>query len=605
LFFLTALGSACISAAGEPKNVLLLNSYRAGYVWTDELVRGISQELESQEPLELWVEYMDVRRRGIKGLFDEVQSRLRSSHRERRFDLIITTDDEAYDFIQERGESLFPGVAAVFSGIGEAKAREAPRNRFTGVIESFNPKDTLRKIAALHPSVEHVYAVVDDSNLSQPFMHELQGRRPPFSAASMAFLHSGQMSFGELRTRLSRLPPNSLVLFCAAAWSGVQPVAEAVRGVGAEASSPVYALTSSVQSKGVLASSASGGIIHAGLVTGLAARILAGERPETVPLLVDDYIELVFDYHELARWGISPDAIKPPWKVVNRPATFYGEYRTQIWSAAAFGLLQAIIIGALVVTVGKKRRAERSLQSALVAANAAAEAKSRFLANVSHELKTPLNGIIGVSDLMKATPLDREQAEYLSLLRNSSVTLAQLVDDLLDLTQAEGGRLKIATESFFLKQELSALVQILKPEAEKKALKLTWHAADTVPERVQGDPVRLRQILANLLANSLKFTTHGEVSLYVTANNDYAANSLMRFEVTDTGPGISPEDQSRIFDRFTQVDESSTRRAGGAGIGLALCRQLADLMRGRIGVNAQVGKGSTFWVELPLPPERN
>jgi signal transduction histidine kinase len=176
------------------------------------------------------------------------------------------------------------------------------------------------------------------------------------------------------------------------------------------------------------------------------------------------------------------------------------------------------------------------------------------------------------------------------------------VDDLLDLTQVEGGRIRISNGALSLRDEVQNLVDLLRPKAVECGLELNSSICGSVPDEVTGDAVRLRQILTNLLSNALKFTPSGKVCLAVRAPAAYPADPKLRFEVMDTGPGISPENLDRIFERFTQVDESATRQAGGAGIGLALCRQLSELMGGQIGVNSQVGKGSTFWVELPLPP---
>ncbi|MGA8033238.1 MAG: ATP-binding protein, partial [Casimicrobiaceae bacterium] len=226
-----------------------------------------------------------------------------------------------------------------------------------------------------------------------------------------------------------------------------------------------------------------------------------------------------------------------------------------------------------------------------------------FLANMSHEMRTPLNGIVGVVDLLKTTPLSTHQNELVGLLRHSISVLRSLVDDVLDISKIEAGHLAIEVAPFDLHLCVNGLVNLLRPHAEAKGLLLQAVVDPALEYRLRGDSHHLRQVLLNLLGNAIKFTERGEVTLAVSLKQETAEGLTARFEVRDTGIGISPEAQRRIFERFVQADQSTTRKYGGTGLGTTIAKQLAELMGGSIGVQSTLGEGSTFWVELPFLPD--
>jgi two-component system sensor histidine kinase RpfC len=268
------------------------------------------------------------------------------------------------------------------------------------------------------------------------------------------------------------------------------------------------------------------------------------------------------------------------------------------WSrhrAAGIGLLIALIVLPLYISTLLKR-----IQEARAKAEEANVAKTSFLANMSHEMRTPLNGIVGVVDLLRTTALSPSQVELVALLRHSISVLRSLVDDVLDITKIEAGRLTIEVTSFDLHASINGLVQLMRPHAQAKGLVLNAMIDPALEYRLRGDPHHLRQILLNLLGNAIKFTESGEVKLAVSLSRETEVAVTARFEVTDTGIGIAPEAVQRIFERFVQADQSTTRKYGGTGLGTTIAKQLTELMGGNIGVESTLGKGSTFWLELPL-----
>ena len=245
-----------------------------------------------------------------------------------------------------------------------------------------------------------------------------------------------------------------------------------------------------------------------------------------------------------------------------------------------------------------------TLQEALLQAKQAAEAatlaKGEFLATMSHEIRTPLNGILPMLELVAQGPLSLDQRNMLDTATDSSRQLFRIVDDILDYSKLEANRLELEITTFNLRETLDGMLRLMQRAAEHKGLRLSLHIDPAVRLSVRGDPVRLRQILGNLLVNAIKFTELGEISIHVKRLGETAAQHRLRFEVRDTGIGVDTSQQQRLFNAFTQADASTTRLYGGTGLGLAICKRIVDLMHGSIGVHSEPLRGSTFWFEIPL-----
>jgi signal transduction histidine kinase/CheY-like chemotaxis protein len=250
------------------------------------------------------------------------------------------------------------------------------------------------------------------------------------------------------------------------------------------------------------------------------------------------------------------------------------------------------------------RQSVADMREARLAAEQASGAKSRFLATMSHEVRTPLNGILGLADLLERGSVDARQRRHLRLLRESGEGLREIVDHILDFSKIEADQMQIASQPLEPRRLAEDLVELWLPRARAAGLELRLVASPDLPWRVLGDPMRLRQVLDNFVGNALKFTERGSVELRVTPEERGAWVAgrpvRLRFAVRDTGIGIAPEALDRIFDAFTQADDSYSRRYGGSGLGLAISRRLVALMGGLIGVDSQPGEGSTFWVSLPM-----
>jgi len=280
--------------------------------------------------------------------------------------------------------------------------------------------------------------------------------------------------------------------------------------------------------------------------------------------------------------------VLPPW------------WRTP-WSLAGYAGLGALLLwlaAAAYRTRLRQRNAWQLVEHKRELAEQASQAKTHFLATLGHEVRTPMTGVLGMSELLLGTPLDARQRGYTESIRNAGNHLLRLVNDALDLARIEAGKLELDAQAFALRALVTDVVALMAPVAQRRGLGFEDAVTADVPDALHGDPLRIKQVLLNLLGNAIKFTEHGSVGLHVSMQSPPG----VRFEVRDTGPGVTIEQQSRLFRRFEQAEGNRTAaRYGGSGLGLAICQQLAMAMGGRIEVDSALGHGTCFRVELPLP----
>ena len=325
-----------------------------------------------------------------------------------------------------------------------------------------------------------------------------------------------------------------------------------------------------------------------------------------------DQAELLGQNHRLLKSGQHPDGYyRNLWDTITQGRTWAGELCNRAKDGSIYWVLATIspILGvdglpeqyiAIRADISRIKEAESALKQAKEAAESANRAKSEFLANMSHEIRTPMNGVLGMLNLALDTPLDDEQREYLSLAQSSADALLHILNDILDLSKIEAGRLDVHLDPIDLTPLLTELGRFFEPRCREKGLDFHILLDPDLPRTLMADPVRLRQVLTNLLSNAVKFTHAGQIRLDVRLEDDRVC-----YAVADTGIGIPPERQSQVFEAFTQADGSITRRYGGTGLGLTISSRLARLMGGSLELESTAGQGSEFRIHLPLLTPRS
>lgn len=257
-------------------------------------------------------------------------------------------------------------------------------------------------------------------------------------------------------------------------------------------------------------------------------------------------------------------------------------------------------VGDMLALALLQEQAKKSLETARDIAEQATKTKAEFLANMSHEIRTPMNGVLGMLDIMKDTPMSREQQDLITTASHSAESLLIIINDILDFSKLEAGKIELEHIEFNLPMLVEEVCALLSARAHEKGLELNCFLPPSLPQRWLGDPNRIRQVLTNLIGNAVKFTDQGEVSVNLLPQAVNTKETTVRFEVTDTGIGLSPEGQARLFQPFSQADSSTARRFGGTGLGLSISKNLVHIMQGTIGVESAIGQGACFWFNLPL-----
>ncbi|WP_291993051.1 hybrid sensor histidine kinase/response regulator [Candidatus Accumulibacter sp. ACC003] len=279
--------------------------------------------------------------------------------------------------------------------------------------------------------------------------------------------------------------------------------------------------------------------------------------------------------------------------------------REQIYRGVLPTLLFAVVVYLVVKVLPLKAltalaRVTEDLRQAKDLAEAGSKAKSDFLAAMSHEIRTPMNGILGMNELLRGTPLTLQQQRFADAVHQSGEQLLSIINDILDFSKVEAGKLELESRRFDLRQLLDDIVSTFTEQAAAKGVELSCCMPAELPVAVKGDPVRMRQIMTNLVGNAVKFTSRGEIAIRLDLLDETPLQARVRFNVEDSGIGISEETQGRLFNAFVQADISTTRRYGGSGLGLAIAKQLVEMMHGEIGLHSEAGRGSRFWFEVPL-----
>lgn len=613
--------SANITLCEEKNNILILNSYHKNLQWTDEIVEGIYNGLGNYaNNSEVFIEYIDSKRFFDSSYYDLIYQLYHKKYKHKNIEVIISSDDNALEFLLAYRDSLFGNVPVVFSGIN-CPHKYPPG--YTGIIEKIDLIDNFDLITKLHPNYFKIYFLTDYTKTGN-IIHQRANSALKQHRNKYRYEFVRNFSFDELYQKIANLNENAIIFLTAFTKDKNGEYCsydDLIKNINANSHVPVYGVWTFYLDNGVVGGKMNSGKKQGFMAGQMAQRIIDGKNVNQINVEIAP-TKYYFDYKNLTRFNINQSNLPEAAEIINQPFDFLKENKQQTLYTAVIFLLLIFIIVLLWINIIFKRnklRQERrylkkieiSNEKLIYAKEKAEEAsrlKTAFLANISHELRTPMNGIIGFSKLLKDTPelSPDTNKKYLNIINKSGYILLNLINDIIDLSKIEAKHLKIKYRAYRindLMEELLSFYNSEKEGLEKSHIELKLEKGVNNDDfKIYSDSNRIRQILYSLLNNALKFTSKGEITFGYKINE----NEIL-FYVKDTGIGLTKTDQKIIFERFRQVDDKTTRRYGGSGLGLSISKGIVENMNGKIWVESEkenlpegMPDGSTFYFTLPL-----
>ncbi len=626
--------------AQSVKKVLLLNSYNYTLEWTRSITLGVAEVLEANAPeLQLRVEFMDTKNYNSPADYERVASILQAKYSGDKIDVIVSSDDNAVNFLLQHREKLFPGIPIVFCGVNNTDLvlRDDFKN-ITGIFETIDIVGTLRAALKFQPGTKHVYVINDLTTTGKINRVKLMKVMPEFRE-SVVFHWLEGLSADELKEQLAHLPDDSIVLklsFNQDAQGKTFTHHESMVMVRSVCQRPVFGLWDFYLGDGIVGGDLTSGEFQGRGAAELALRVLDGERADSIPPQGQSANRYMFDYTELERFDFDLALLPDGALVVNKPESFWEAYKFQIVVVSAILFALVLIIALLLLNMRTRHIATQELESLnlyqeqliedrtqeltqrsreLELANHELkrmdELKTAVLNTVSHDLRTPLTAVLGFCKLISRDfhryfmPLslgDKELTlkgqridENLTIIADEGERLTRLINDFLDLSKIESGRIAWNDISLDPTTALRQATMVLRGYFTNADVTLEMVIPDGLPHII-ADPDRLLQVMTNLVGNSAKFTSRGTVTVSATTTEA----GWLQVSVADTGIGVPLEELDQIFEKFYQVNEDAGAQVHrGSGMGLAICKRIVEHYRGRIWAASNVEQGTIIHFVLP------
>lgn len=526
---------------------------------------------------------------------------LRRDFVSRDISAIIVSGDDALDFLEEYYFLFFRNVPILFYSVGDdyETVLEKYAEHLTGIKETPLAYETAAMGLELFPGTKNLYVINDYTAEGRRYRSAVEKQLEPLSD-SINIVYNENISRTLLLEQIESLPEDSLV-FVGAYFSDVNgqyfTLNEMERALKLHCYVPVIALYSTDLTYNSIGGKCLDYEKYSTTIAEMLKRILDGEEVKDIPVITDTegYSRWVFDKNAMDKWGIRESSLPTDTQVINKSLS--------VWEAnpkfaVSMIALLTISLAVIIITQVYRRRdlkMQEELRRAVQLVEEASNAKSAFLANMSHEIRTPMNGIIGFSELALGSGTTPEgKDDYLQKIKVSGEGLLQIINDILDLSKIEAGKTELESIPFDIHEVFKSCQTIITPKALEKGLVLYCYAEPSIGKKLLGDPTRLRQILLNLLSNAVKFTNNGMVKLLSSIEASSEDSVTMRFEVKDSGIGMSQEEVEKIFEPFAQADTSTTRKYGGTGLGLPITKNMVGLMGGELIAESVPGVGSKF-----------
>jgi|GEM_PF-2294695 len=619
----TALMAVCLVTVGagqvrakDAQKVLVLHSYNAGYYWTDNIMEAVRSVFdESGLNVEMYVEHMDTKRNKPESIFPLLEGLYREKYQGRRFDVIILSDDNALNFLLERGDRLFPGVPVVFCGINNLEGPLiAGQKDLTGIVEDYDLKGTIELILRVHPEVGHIAVITDMVPTGKTHLRNFRGIATRFKK-EVAFIELTELTAHELSEAVLDLPRDTALLNLSFYRdpTGATFTIEESMALLEKSGLPVYSCWDAYMEAGVTGGIITSGYAHGAHAAQMALRILSGESAGSIPILRKSPNRPMFNYDQIERFGISMARLPEGSLVLNEPGSLYYRYKMPIWVTIVFIFLQTSAIVALVVSISRRRRAEDNLKKAMDELERSNKELEQFAYVASHDMQEPLRKVLSFSERIRAKyseTLDDQGRDYLERMEKAVIRMRSMIQDLLTLS-------RVTTKAQpFSWVNITDVAHEAVSDLEVRIRQTDGRVHIEDLPLIEADPVQMGQLLSNLITNALKFHREGvppEVSLrgHIVqgreAREDAARNSepaeslgraLCRIFVQDNGTGFDEKHLDRIFQPFQRLH--GMEKHEGTGIGLTICLKIAERHGGDITAQSTPGKGTTFIVTLPV-----
>ncbi|MGE0076769.1 MAG: ABC transporter substrate binding protein [Bacteroidales bacterium] len=609
--------------------ILLINSYHSTLSWTDSLNIGFINTLkDNNSEFETYIENLDLKRNKAENYIEEFKKYIIAKYHLLDINLIVVTDNDALNFAEEIKNEVFQEIPVVFCGINN---RYEFAKNFTGVIEEVNISKNLDLIANIHPKLNNLYCIVDQTTtgeiLAKSVLENIANNNYTFNINIITGL-----SLKKLIDTVKSFKEESAILFILYNKDNQDhylTYGETLDSISKYSKVPIYGTWSFYLGHGVVGGCMVSGLEQGKIAGEVALKILEGTQTDEIKPVVGA-TKYTFDYTAMSKFKIGISDIPKESIILNNPYTFFKKNKTAIIFALTIFIVLLVIIYLLAIINGHRRKLiklhkdynlelkEKNLliKESLSKAEEANALKSAFLANMSHEIRTPMNAIIGFARLIQIRKnLSKEEiSNFVNIIVDNSQKLLNLINDIIDISKIEANQLKVNIQTSNINSILRDCINIA--EIEKDRLNKKEISLNLIVESghnniiAETDPDRVHQVIMNFLNNALKFTDKGIITLGCSINNNW-----IEVFVQDTGIGVDTKDKEVIFDRFRQVDSQYTKKHGGSGLGLSICKGIINELGGEIGMESKIGKGSRFWFKIPnnttikqnpnLNPEKN